>query len=511
MNIRDFLRSLSRERAWLTAAALLALGCALRLWALGALPYGLNQDEASAGYEAWALLHSGVDRCGKAWPLLFVSWGSGQNVLMSYLAMPFVALLGLSPLSLRLPNALAGCLSLFVFWRLARRTRGERFALWALLLLAVNPWHIMASRWALESNLLPALLLTGLWCVSLSSDRPWALCGAAACFGLSLYAYGTAFFFLPPFLVWLLLRQRRELRPGPTVCAGALFALLAFPIALCQLRSALGLGDMTLLGFTLPELTQGRQSAASVLGGGGLREAWENFRTALEILRRGTDGLRYNALPLRQGGLLYCFGLPLAVVGVVVSVLQRRDTQAEWPLRAALGCALLCAFFIRGNINRLNMLWLPLVYYSALGAHFLTRRLRLWALLPAAAVGVFALIFWGAYRESFRAPGDGSYFPGLGAAIECAQRESAGTVYVTDRVNMPYIFALFYTRVPPEDFAASVVYRNPDGAFRRVDRFTGFAFDDPAGCDVLVLPAWDGGGREELGRFGNYVVVKGDA
>jgi len=98
MKLRDQIRALTLERAWVTALALIVLGCVLRLAALGAVPCGLNQDEASAGYEAWALLQSGVDRCGKAWPVLFVSWGSGQNVLMSYLAMPFVALLGLSPL-----------------------------------------------------------------------------------------------------------------------------------------------------------------------------------------------------------------------------------------------------------------------------------------------------------------------------------------------------------------------------------------------------------------------------
>ena len=52
----------------IAAALLLILGAALRLCALGALPFGLNQDEASAGYEAFALLTAGIDRCGKSWP-----------------------------------------------------------------------------------------------------------------------------------------------------------------------------------------------------------------------------------------------------------------------------------------------------------------------------------------------------------------------------------------------------------------------------------------------------------
>ena len=104
---------------------LLVLGAAIRLVALGDLPAGLNQDEASAGYEAWALLDSGIDRNGNSWPVLFVSWGSGQNVLYSYLSMPFIALFGLNEWSLRLTAALFGILTTYVFYKIAEKTRGQ--------------------------------------------------------------------------------------------------------------------------------------------------------------------------------------------------------------------------------------------------------------------------------------------------------------------------------------------------------------------------------------------------
>lgn len=53
-------------RSWMlwhegqVAAILLILAAAARLIALTGLPAGLNQDEASAGYEAWALLNYGM-------------------------------------------------------------------------------------------------------------------------------------------------------------------------------------------------------------------------------------------------------------------------------------------------------------------------------------------------------------------------------------------------------------------------------------------------------------------
>jgi len=497
------------RREYCAAAGLILLGCIFRLAGIGALPFGLNQDEASAGYEAFALLTEGIDRCGKPLPVLFISWGSGQNVLMSYLALPFVALLGLSELSIRLPNAICGCLTLFVFWRMARRAEGPRFGLLALFLLVINPWHIMASRWALESNLLPFFLLAGVWCTSVARDRPWALLGASAAFGLSLYAYGTAFFFLPVYLVCAVLWLRRRIHWPSFLLSLALFLLLALPIALCQTANMLGWGELRLLGLTLPELTESRQTATSVFGGGGFSAAMENFRGFLSILWRGGDGLTYNALPLRKGGLLYFFGLPTAAVGFVGSLFLRKDRQTEAPMRIALVSALLCAFLIDCNVNRINMVWLPLIYFSALGCRFLFCRLRRWNILPLTAAVCCFCLFLTAYCDTFGGEGYVGYFPGLGGAVEAAEALGAETVYITDRVNQPYIFALFYGQGSPSDFCESVEYRDPDAAFRQVKRCAGFEFEDPAAADLLILCRFEAAGKRILAESGSFVVCEG--
>ena len=506
MMLEEMKRAERMERV--TAALLLVLGAVLRLAALRALPFGLNQDEASAGYEAFALLTAGIDRCGKSWPVLFISWGSGQNVLMSYLAMPFVALFGLSEWTIRLPNAISGCLTLLVFWRMARDAGGRRFGLLALFLLVINPWHVMMSRWALESNLLPFFLLTGIWCTALAREKPWALVGAAACFGIGLYAYGTAFFFLPVYLLCAIVWLRRDLRPASFCTALALFLLLAFPIALCQLRDALGLPEIRVLGLTLPRLTEGRQAATSVFGGGGLRTAAENFRAFLDILRQGGDGLPWNALSFWRGGVFYFFGLPTAVIGIVRTVLTRKDRQSEAPLRFALLSALLCAFLIRVNINRINMIWLPLIYFSAVGSDWLFGLLRRWSVVPLAGMLVCFLLFLGSYTAALGGAGNVNFFPGLGGAIRAAEATGAETVYVTSKVNQPYIFALFYTETAPKDFVASVEYLNPNGAFRQVERFRGFEFRNEAAADVSVLFRWQAEGREVLARVGSFVVCR---
>ena len=503
--IRTACHRLTARHEGLIVGLLLALGCVLRLAALGAVPYGLNQDEASAGYEAYALLQSGIDRNGVPWPVLFVSWGSGQNVLMSYLSMPFVALFGLSELTVRLPNAIFGCLTLPVLWRFARKARSRAFGITALALLAVNPWHIMMSRWALESNLLPFFLLLGVWLTAEAREHPWALLGASAAFGLSLYAYGTAFFFLPLFLVCAMVWLHGRLKAGPFCVSLALFLALALPIAACQAINALGLEELRVLGLTLPRLTEGRQAATSIFGGA---DAAENFRGFLRILRSQSDGLPWNSMPLWKGGIFYCFGLPTAILGFIASLFCRKDHPFEAPMRIALVCALVCAWLIRCNINRINMIWLPLIYFSALGIHLVLGKLGSWAALPAAGIAACFLVFLSAYAAAFGGAGNVNFYPGLGAAIRYAGSLGEETVYVTSYVNQPYSFALFYGQEKPELFAESVVYREPDAAFRQVLRYAGWEFARPEDADVLVLHRSEAGDGEIPAQFGSYIVIE---
>ena len=486
--LRRTLKEFSDEKSWIIAILLILTGTALRLLFLEDLPYGLNQDEASAGYDAWALLHSGVDRNGDSWPVLFVSWGSGQNALMSYLSMPFIILMGLRPLSIRLPNALAGCVSLLVMWRLASRYRGERFGLCALFLLVINPWHIMASRWALESNLLPALLLGTCYFLSLSEENPKALIGAAICLGLAPYAYGTVFFLLPLVLIWTAIQLRKTLRFKPTSAALLVFLVLIIPIVLCQAINIWDGEKMHILGFTLPKLIDARQNATSIFSGGGLAMIRKNIMTFLEILHNGDDGVMYNAMPFWQGGIIYFFGLPLAVLGMIVSFLECRQSKAEWPMRMMLCCSVICTALIDGNINRLNMVWLPLIYFSALGGFWLIQRLTVQSVFPLVGALCCFLFFSFNYIQEFAPPGHGTYYPGLGEAIKSAESRSPEKIYITDFVRQPYIFSLFYTTPFPERFMNTAIYGTaPDGVMRTVERFEGFEFVRPEDADLLIL------------------------
>jgi hypothetical protein len=508
------IQRLIRSRQCVLAMLMILIGAGLRLVLLGQSPPGLNQDEASAGYEAWALLHYGIDRNGSALPVLFISWGSGQNVLYSYLSIPFIALFGLNEWSVRLLSALAGIASLPVFYLLAKKLRDGRFALLALLTLAFNPWHIMLSRWALESNLLPFFLLLGIYLLVLAGERPRLLPVSAAVFALSLYSYGTAFLFLPTFLILSLfaLRKRGALRLRPFLLSAAVFILIALPITLCNAINMLHLREIRFLGMTLPILTETRQAATTVLGGGGISSAAGNFLSFLKLLWTQSDGLPWNAA--QDFGLF--FGLPgllIAAYGLAYSLVSLKKCAMPFPecfVLFALLTSVIASFLIDININRINMAFLPILYFQALGLHELSRLLgRRSVYAFAAALSLLLVLFVYHYCTAVHDTLSDCFFEGFGDALRCAQEMDKETVWVTDRVNAPYIFVLFYNKISPEDFQETVSYANPNAAFRQVTGFGKYRFggQKPERNAVLILHQSEPDGYEVLAGFGSYAVA----
>ena len=78
----------------------------VRTYKFGRIPGGFNQDGAMAAIDALALADHGTDHYGMSFPVHLTAWGYGQmSALLSYLMVPFIKLMGLSPVS-------AGCPSL---------------------------------------------------------------------------------------------------------------------------------------------------------------------------------------------------------------------------------------------------------------------------------------------------------------------------------------------------------------------------------------------------------------
>lgn len=489
---------------------IIILGAAVRLWLFGSVPGGMNQDEAFAGYEAWSLLTTGRDTAGCAFPVYLTAWGSGMNALETYLIIPFAALFGLEPWVARLPQFIVGTLSIWVLYLTAKRlldSRGE--ALFAAFLLAVCPWHVLLSRWGLESNLAPGFILLGLYFFlrGLEDSRCFLL--SALFYGLSLYAYATVWPILPLMITMQLIycavtgRLRLDWK---LLLSGALLLLLALPLLLFVAVNTGLIKEIQTPFLSIPRLLyfrSGDMSAGNIAG---------NLKNLLRILVTQNDGLPWNSAG--TFGLLYLPSLPLALTGLAAAL--RRSLRPRYRPEALLLINLLggviLGALVDANVNRVNIIFIPLILLSALGLGVLCRRCAHWLLPAAAAVyTVMFILFTAWYFTSYRQEIGVTFGEGLEQAIHAAEKHG-GDVYVSGVVLYPQV--LFYTEYPAEEFRETVKYRAYPAAFLEAESFGRwhFGFEGPEKDGTYILSLWDETGPfveagYELSRYGYYTVA----
>lgn len=491
----EFLQRVNLSRAYtLVVVLVLGLGTAVRTAHFPGIPPGLNQDEAASAYEAYALAETGHDKWGNHLPVYLPGWGSGQNALQSYLMVPVVKALGLSIASARLVPLLLGLLTLPLFFY-CLRPLGRYPALLGLTLLALVPWHFMLARWALESNLVVFWMLLG--CTTLSraintQRRRWIV-PALLPFAVALYAYGTTAIVLPPLLLvgvgfsWERVRQR----PGAWLLAAGLFGLAAAPFGLFFIENyVLGhnLAWTDKLFFSTPLLPSTRLSQ---VGQSSLRDIYE-FN--VKMVRGGFDDHQvFNQLLGYPLLLDFTWSLAALGFGVLLYRLGRwRRRLADYPadvvalvfLAWGLACGPLLFLFTL-NVNRANHFFVPCLALAAWVTALIIRNLR--AGVPQQFIRVAVLVFFllegslaaryyflyyphGPIKEQFAA--------GLPEAFAAVSRlRGVAQVRITNQLYLPYVYALFYLRYPPEQFRREVQVEVVDGAYK-VHKFGRYVFDE---------------------------------
>lgn len=424
---------------WLLFALLMALALFVRVWRFGSLPAGFNQDGAMAAVDALALSQYGTDRLGMWLPAHLTAWGFGQmSALLSYVMAPLVGLFGLNPIAARLPLLIVSMLGLWVLYLLARDLAGKNAALVVLAFAAINPWHIMQSRWALDCNLFPHLMLFGVYFLQKGLRRPIYAYLSMLFFGLCMYAYGIAFFLIPLFLlgaVVYILRKRLLTWGQAGICAGV-YLLVAWPILLVMLLNTFGLPTIELPFVTIPFFEDRVRSSDLLVFSSDI---WGQFKTNVaafcRVLFLQDDGLPWNVTP--GFGTIYLFSLPFAVYGVICAIRScRKDEKVRGGIVLLLIWLALSVFtglFVASvNVNRINILFYCLLFFGGLGLTYAARRVRECAVPACAVYAVFFLLFCSSY---FGAHGDliGYYFyDGFGEAVRCADAQDCDRVYITN-------------------------------------------------------------------------------
>lgn len=469
-------------------AGIFLIGFLCRLLFIRTMPAGLNQDEASIGYEAYAILKYGMDRNGVSFPVHLIAWGSGQNALYAYVTMPFIAILGLNEFSLRLPMAIVGCVAIVAFYQLLKNLTGRKETIVGTMIFALAPWHIMKSRWALESNLFPDMVLffATLFLIGLKKNNKKYYYGAFAILALSTYAYGTSYFFVPIFLaavcIYMLVKKVINWKEliGPYV----LLFILVIPMLLFVMINTFDMEQIKLGFITIPKLYVSRHTEmSSIFSADFFHNFKENMKLSLNIITTGQDGLPWNSLSVY--GICYNFSFVFLIIGMIQSCCKTDWLKSKY----IMNIWGIIAFFMMGivepNINRLNIIWFPMIYFIVVGVIACVNHSKI--VLKAVAIVYLAgfLLFQKEYRTDFQKNIGAYFFESLGDAINSANTKNVDLIYVTNEVNQPYIFTLFYDRTSPKEYRNTVVFSSQYSAFEQISSYGKYCFYIPETLDQV--------------------------
>ena len=434
---------------------ILAIGIFSRAWEFGTLPPGLNWDEMATAVDAFSLSRYGMDRNGVSWPVHFTSFGNGQSTLYGYLLSPLVSVGGLTPFVIRLPALIAGILTLPLIYLLGKQLFGKTFGLSAMFVLAISPWHITISRWALESNLLPFTFAIGFFCLLKSqANNRWFIL-ACVFFGASLYTYGGAYAALPVFLLltlplWL---HNRRVSIKTLVWGLLALAVIATPIVLYVAINYFKLPSIRLGPVTIPRLPAlpWFQVASAPFQGNIFQELLNNVKTLLGLLYRRTDAWPWNTV--KPFGYFYSFTLPIVALGCILLLPLKNTSQRleKYALFCWLAASLLIGVLEQADINRINLVFIPLFLFYAGVLAFLWKYAK-----PGLVIGIclllanfasFTQVYHGAGYQAEAAP---RFYAGLIPALEYARNATSGAICITSYTDETYpLFVILVEKTNP--------------------------------------------------------------
>lgn len=489
----------------------LVIGCIARIWGLGSNPMGLHQDEAYSAYNAWSVMNYGVDSFGYTRPVYYTVWGSGMSVLYSWLVMPFLAIGGISAWTIRLPQAIMGCVCIPVMYGLGKELFGSKWrGLGCAALLAVNPWHIQQSRVGFDCNLAVPMLLIAMyfWCCYLNGKRK-SIWGAAVFFGLTLYCYALTWILIPMILVLSVIFFRKRISfdrhlIGPVL----LLFVMALPLLLFLAVN---------LGF-LPEI---RTSVISIPKLPVLRA--DELSLAPWALKKRFLALVYNLWVQHDDrwwisnatvGSYYYVSTPFILLGIGYHIkvlfdriFRKRQLPVHFLLALWFGAAFVLGCFVdQVYYHKINYIHIPIILYGAIGIRCVGKVLKKTRAAAAVAAAVYAVCFSYFVYDHVTFPVNYEAY-GYNAvchmnwyqyeeALDKAKELTDGTIYV---FALNYANVMLYEKISPYDYMDTVSYKG-DSRFLEAASFGRYCFDVMPGEDedavIVYVYSMEDGLRE---------------
>lgn len=486
-----------KNKQLLVTVIIMILAVFLRAYHLDTYP-PVNADEAALGYNAYSLLQTGKDEHGASWPLHFQSFGDYKPGGYIYLLLPFVKILGLNSLALRLPNLLLSILCIYLVGQISRLILKNDYAQYfSMLFMAISPWHIIFSRGAWESSFAFSLFILGLY-LFLKKQK---IVITAIFWALSLYFYHSARVFLPLFLLSLLISNIKDkIEFKRVLLIGVLVALLSLPAFVSFLKNSgtarfNGVGIFADLGPKNRAEELLNQDANTKL----INRITHNYRLLylfsfvdkylshfnLNFLFIEGDSVPRSKLPdLGQTSLFF---FPLFLLGLFA--LTKLDSKTKILMLILLFTSPIASALTFQAPSALRSLYLllPLTLILTLGSLQLLKYKRTFLTLFTIATlfSTTQLI----YSYFYRYPRELSLaWPyRFQEVVNYLKTNNSNNlpVYFTNTYDQPYILYLYYSQYPPSRAQTQTKLTTPDQfGFSTVEKIDNITFEIPKYTDI---------------------------
>ena len=507
-------------RYFIGFSLVLLLACIIRLAYFPSIPAGFNQDEAALGYDSYSLLHYGVDRNGYAFPVYPVSWGAGQGPFYLYFCIPFIALFGNTVFAFRIGNALLGIVAVICFYIMLKQSMAKRYALFGMLLLAIVPWHVFLSRWALDANPLPSLFiifLCFLFCgIKQGKSRYYILSVVFLTF--CIYCYGAAWVVIPLFLLLTMpyLLYHKKINWKTLILCIALFIVLCIPMFLFLLVNYAGFPEIRASFFSVPKLTVMRNESVFRTFETGLSDLTSGIKDYILMVFWQKPDFPWNSV---EGfGVLYPISLPfiLGGLGCTIWIVKLKQFCFEYIYLVLFIAASVLGILIQPNINRGHIIFVPIICFMVISVKYASRCRKWITILCFAAYLVCFCIFSRYYLQDYNKEISQSFYESFDEALKYTTNHSgdAQKIYVTPDVNGGYLLVLYFTGYSPLDFANTVEYYDKNAEFRQALSFGQYIFQIPEEIKTdasYIVPINDVAMFDEnyfkITKFKNYASI----
>lgn len=484
-----------------------------RFWQLGNNPPSLTWDEASWGYNAYALGIDGRDEFGKFLPLDYLeSFGDFKPPVYAYLALLPVKILGLNEFAVRLPSAFFGVLTVLFTYFLTKRifvNRGttlnrtqnhpEYIALFSSFFLAISPWHINLSRAAFEANVATFFIVSGVWAFLAGvQEKKKYLILFAILLALSMHTFNSARIVAPLLALVLTIGFWREIfaRKKEVFIASLVAFIILLPVirffmtpqAALRFREVNIFSDLGVIERANQEIANDKDVLWSKILHNRrfaffveyLRHYFDHFNPGFLFIK-GDGNPKFSSQDIGQ---LYLWDLPFFILGVLILLKKKEGYWWIVPLWLLLGIVPAGIARETPHALRIESSLPTFQIIVAYGLFYSLKQISNIQIKNIVFTTLFFLLFinilyylhgyYSHYAKQFSGEWQYGYKESINY-VKSVARDYKQVIVALD-MGRPYIYYLFYTKTDPRQFRKTAKVRKEALGFVHVDGFDKYIF-----------------------------------